>query len=300
VSRYALIGDPVEHSPSPAMLTAAFRAAGLPHTYEAIRVGADELDGAWPRLRDELAGMNVTTPLKERVAARADELSPAARASGSVNTVVFTGGRALGASTDGAGFLAALDHAAARTGGGMGPAVAPGGGEPARAGSSVPPMGEEPSRAVVLGAGGAARAVASALRGRGMRVAVAARRAEASRKLAEELGVETIAFDPGGLADALADASLVVNATPASGADASPVPDTVPLRPGLVVFDLVYRPRRTALLVRAEREGCVTIEGVEMLVEQGARSFELWTGTAAPVDEMRAAALEALAGTGSR
>ena len=286
MSRYALIGDPVEHSPSPAMLTAAFRAAGLRHTYEAIRVGAGELDDAWPRLRRELAGMNVTTPLKEKVAARADELSPAARASGSVNTVVFTGGHALGASTDGAGFLAALDHAAARAGGGTGPAVAPGDGEP--------------SRAVVLGAGGAARAVAAALRGRGMRVAVAARRAEASKKLADELGVEPVAFEPSALAEALADAGLLVNATPASGAGASPVPDGVSLKPGLVVFDLVYRPRRTALLVRAEREGCVTIEGVEMLIEQGARSFELWTGTPAPVDAMRAAALEVVAGEPAR
>ncbi len=269
----ALIGDPVSRSVSPAMQRAAFDAAALDWTYEPVRVSRDELPDAWPRLRDERAGLNVTIPLKEAVIPLLDRLAPDARAAGSVNTVVLGGIEAVGDSTDGAGFLAALERGDAR----------------AR------------RRAVILGTGGAARAVASALRSVGSNVHVLGRNPDAGARIATDLDVGFERWSPpeaGPLAAALDGADLLVNATPVGAGDptASPVPDDVPLHPRVTVFDLVYRPRRTALLERAARQGCVIVEGIEMLIEQGARSFELWTGLPAPVGRMREAAYGALDG----
>lgn len=270
----ALIGDPVSHSASPAMQRAAFAAAGLAMDYTAVRIGAQELVVAFPDLRRRFAGLNVTRPLKEEVLPLLDAVSPAAAGAGSVNTVVFSGGAAQGDSTDGAGFLAAL--------------------------ARVPHP--RVRRALILGTGGAARAVAAALRQNGATVEVAGRNAGAAQRLREHLGVDVIGTDVGSIAAAVRSADLLVNATPV-GAEGGPamstlpatvLPDTVPLHPALVVVDLVYRPRRTPLLERAALAGCRTVEGIEMLIEQGARSFELWTGGRAPVPEMRRAAYAAL------
>jgi shikimate dehydrogenase len=277
-----LIGDPVGHSVSPAMHRAAFAAAGLDGwTYRARRVPPGRLEETWRELRAEghggdgaVAGLNVTIPHKESVIALVDELGPDARKAGSVNTVVMDeDGRALGDSTDGAGFLAALARA----------------------------DGRERRRAAVLGTGGAARAVAAALRGAGSAVVVLGRNADAGQRIAKDLEVR---FEPWSLGDegplrrALRGADLVANATPVGAGDlsASPLPESIALHPGITVFDLVYRPRRTALLERAAAAGCTVVEGIEMLIEQGARSFQLWTGLAAPVDVMRAAAYRTLDG----
>lgn len=264
MASFALIGDPVEHSPSPAIFAAAFEAAGLEHTYEAVRVGRDELAPRWDELRERFAGMNVTTPLKEAVLPLLDGLAPDAREAGSVNTVVLRRGRAKGHTTDGEGFLAALERS-------TGPA---------------PPV------ALVVGSGGAARAVVAALRGRGAEVGVTARDARAAARLAKELDARPVLPDQA--AGFLANADLLVQATPAREGGEFPLLDALPLHARLTVFDLVYRPRRTALLARAEAAGCRTIEGVEMLVEQAARSFELWTAEAPDTDAMRTAALAAL------
>jgi shikimate dehydrogenase len=264
---FALIGDPVASSPSPAMHRAAFRALDLPHDYVAVRVTRNGLREGSPRLLQRYAGLNVTTPLKEAVLPLLDRIDSIAAAAGSVNTVVREAGRTLGHSTDGAGFLAALRAA---------------GGNP-------------PARTVVLGAGGAARAVALALRGAGSTVLLAGRDEEKVERVAAELGVAAVRA--GALPRTVTEAGLLVNATPlgsAAHAHSSPLAHTVPLHPGLIVFDLVIRPRRTALLIRAEAAGCRTVEGVDMLVEQGARSFELWTGRDAPVEVMRRAARKAL------
>lgn len=266
----ALIGDPVAGSLSPRMQRAAFAAAGLDLDYTSVRIGRAELAGAFPGLSRRFVGLNVTRPLKEVVIPLLDVVSAPAAEAGSVNTVVFADGAACGDSTDGTGFLAALSRASP---------------SPVR-------------RALVLGTGGAARAVAAALRGYGAAVAVAGRNTAALERLRVDLGVAPTATDPPALAAAVAAADLLVNATPVGGEpdpSARPLPDAVPLHAGLVVFDLVYRPRRTALLERAAREGCRTVEGIEMLIEQGARSFELWTERCAPVDAMRAAAYAGLA-----
>lgn len=267
----ALIGDPVAQSPSPAMHRAAFRELGLPLDYVAVRVPREDLAVRFPDLRRRFIGLNVTRPLKEAVLALLDRVDPAAARAGSVNTVVFGPDGSAGHSTDGAGFLAAL----------------------ARAGA--PP----PARALVLGTGGAARAVAAALLDAGSSVLVWGRRTEASARLAADLGdgAAPLPPDPALLADALPGCGLLVNATPVGAwpdPAASPLPDGVPLQPGLVVFDLVYRPRRTALLSRAVAAGCLAVEGVAMLVEQGAASLRIWTGREPPTEVMRSAALQAL------
>lgn len=284
-SRVLLIGDPVAHSVSPAMQNAAFRAADLDWTYEAVTVACDGLAGVWTSIETDpsVVGLNVTIPLKEAVV---PHLARVETHEGSVNTIVFdffdadaggaggSGRVAVGHSTDGAGFLAALRRVDGR---------------PRR-------------RAVVLGTGGAARAAAAALRGDGSEVTVLGRNHERGRRLASDLGVgfELWERDAPGAAELLErhldGADLLANATPVGTGDAgaSPLPGGVRLPAEVTVFDLVYRPRRTALLRQAAEQGCRTVEGIEMLIEQGARSFSLWTGRAAPTDVMRDAAYAAL------
>jgi shikimate dehydrogenase len=262
----ALIGDPVSHSVSPAMHAAVFRHAGLDLGYEALTVRRDQLADAFPQLRERFVGLNVTRPLKEAVIPMLDRISPEAERAGSVNTVVF-GANAVGHSTDGAGFMAALRRAGV---------------------SSV-------ARAVVLGTGGAARAVAASLIDDGSRVTVWGRNRKTGERLAADLRVEFFpADDYAALAAALDGADLLVNATPVgTRAGDSPVPsELVPSR--IAVFDLLYRPRWTTLLLQADAAGSLPIHGIDMLIEQGARSFELWTGIDAPVDVMRHAAYAAL------
>ncbi|HEX4744326.1 MAG TPA: shikimate dehydrogenase [Candidatus Limnocylindria bacterium] len=263
--RIALVGDPVSASVSPAMQNAAFRDRGLPFEYEALRIPRGALPARFPALRAGYAGLNVTIPHKEEAARLVDVLEPAARASGSVNTVVFRHGRAFGDSTDGRGFLRALRSAV---------------------------RGREIRSALIVGTGGAARAVAAALAGERMTVRVAGRSADAAARLARDIaGVEVAALD--GLDLVLDDSDLLVSAVPAAAWDDGSLP-RVPFGPELVVFDLAYRPRRTSLLERAAAEGSPTIEGIEMLIEQGALSFLLWTGVEPPRDVMREAAYDAL------
>jgi shikimate dehydrogenase len=273
---FAVVGDPVAHSVSPPMQQAALAQAGLDATYVAERVPGGTLATAWADLALRFAGWNVTRPHKEAALGLVDRVAPESAACGSVNTVVVDDGRTTGRSTDGAGFLDAL--ATVRR-------------EPAR-------------RAVILGTGGASRAVAAALAGGGTDVRLVGRNETAGRSVAAELSSAGAHVEFGGgpdrLAQVLHGADLVVNATPLgdpSMPGRSPIPDDVALdalAPRPVVVDLVYWPRRTPLLERAAAAGCAVVEGIEMLIGQGARSFELWTGLPAPVDAMRAAAYRAL------
>jgi shikimate dehydrogenase len=256
VRTIALIGDPVRNSPSPAMHRAAFEALDLDMDYVVERVRLKKLPRVFDRLRSRYGGLNVTIPLKEAIVPLLDEVRGAARATGSVNTVTFQDGRAIGESTDGEGFLIALR----------------------RAGTPIP------RRAVILGAGGAARAVGGALRASAADVVIAARDPKRGAAAAAAVGGRPIPLSE--LGTELLEADLLVNATPV--ADRFP---PVLLHPGLTVFDLVYRPRVTLLLAAARERGCRTVEGVEMLVEQGARSFEIWTGRRPPEEAMRDAAL---------
>jgi shikimate dehydrogenase len=271
---------------SPAIHAAAFIALRLDLEYVSVRIIRDELAEAFPVLRRRFLGLNVTRPLKEAILPLLDDVSPEAAAAGSVNTVVFRNGRAEGHSTDGAGFLAALERSSASAS----------------------------RRALILGTGGAARAVAAALLKTGAAVLVSGRNAEAGRRLVEDLSaartegagwgdVEFLSAEPLRLAREVELADLLVNATPVGGwpdIDESPLPEEVLLRPVHTVFDLVYRPRRTRLLDRASAAGCRVVEGIEMLIEQGARSFSIWTGLQAPVEVMRRAAYKSVEASHSR
>jgi shikimate dehydrogenase len=253
------------------MHNAAFRALGLDWAYLACEVpgGAvgQALDGARAL---GLGGMSVTLPHKEAAAAEVDELSPEAQALGAVNTVVpLPGGRLRGENTDGRGFLAAL-----------------------AADEGFDPSGR---RCLVVGAGGAARAVVAALGAAGASEVVVvnrtAARAEATAALAAPVGRIGTEHEAGF-------AELIVNATPlglaGAGLDALPV-DPAHVGPGQLVVDLVPNPRVTPLMEAARQRGAKACGGLGMLVHQGALAFELWTGEPAPVDVMRAAAEEALA-----
>jgi shikimate dehydrogenase len=265
----ALIGDPVAESLSPVMHRAAFAAEGMSVDYVAVQVPPGRLALAFPRLRRKHAGMNVTRPLKEEVISLLDELSDEARRAASVNTIELRQGRAIGHSTDVPGFLAALEWA----------------------GTPIP------NRAVVLGTGGAARAVVAALTGIGTAVAISGRDATAAARLAAQMGGEALPPTPQAIGAAVAESDLLVNATPVGGGGngrGSPLPAGVSLHPAMTVCDLVYRPRRTSLLSTARAAGCRTVEGIEMLIEQGARSFQIWFERKAPVEVMRQAAYRAL------
>jgi len=275
VIRTGLLGWPVAHSVSPAMQNAAFQALGLPWRYELLPVPPDELATAVAGLEGRgFRGANVTVPHKEAALALVDEADADGRAIGAVNTLVRRGGGWLGANTDAAGFLAALRE---------------GGFEPAG------------RRALVLGAGGAARAVVYALGQAGCAVIIHNRTAERAVRLCADLGAGVAA--PLAVAPSLTgldlDAmDLLVNATPLGqwpAADALPWPRSLPLPAHWTVFDLVYNPVETRLLARARAAGATPVDGLEMLVHQGARSFRLWTGREAPLEVMRAAARQAVA-----
>ena len=263
-----VIGDPVRHSLSPALHNAAFTACGLDWVFLAFEVRAGRGADAIAAMRTlGLAGLSVTMPHKADVIAACDDVSADAAALFSVNHVRLVGERVFGDSTDGEGFLRSLAEA-----------------EVAVAGC----------RALVVGAGGAARAVAVALARSGARVTCAARRFEA----AEAVAVLTSGA-AASLADIdrlVADADLVVNATPVGMGDdaASPIPESA-FRRDLVVADLVYHPLDTPLLRAAATAGARTVDGLGMLVHQAAIQFEAWTGQAAPVTAMRAGALAELA-----
>jgi shikimate dehydrogenase len=263
-----VIGDPVGHSLSPALHNAAFAACGLDWVYVALPVPRGRGGAAVVAARDlGLAGFNVTMPHKADVAAACHQLTPDAAALASVNTVVIRpDGTALGATTDGEGFLAAL------------------------AGDGIGVAGR---RVLVLGAGGAARAVVLALGRAGAAVTVAARRMEMARAAA--------ALAPGARALGLADAAgsaeaadVVINATPLGMGGEHPPLDPGRLGARHTVVDLIYHPAETPLLAAARVAGARTQNGLPMLVHQAALSFRLWTGVEAPVEVMRAAAEAAL------
>jgi shikimate dehydrogenase len=256
-----VIGDPVAHSRSPAMHNAAFDALGLDWVYVAFPVprgGGAAAVRAVGALG--LAGLNVTMPHKADAADACDDLTPAAAALGAVNTVAIDhAGALIGHSTDGAGFLRALGD------------------------DGVDVSGRP---CLVVGGGGAARAIAHALGDAGADVTVAARRQDQARSAAS--------LAPGGTAVALDDVpvegfDVVVNATPLGMHGEAPPFDPGRLRSGQFVYDTVY-PAETPLLAAARARGARVAGGLGMLVHQGALAFELWTGRAAPLDVMWAAA----------
>lgn len=273
-----VMGDPVRHSLSPVLHNAAFAALGLDWVYVAFPVPAGAAAAALAGARAlGLAGLSVTMPHKAAAAAAVDRLTPVASRLQSVNTVSRVGDDLVGDSTDGAGFLdaMALDQ-------GWSPAG---------------------RRCVVLGTGGAARAVCLALAGAGAaEVAVLGRRAEAVADIRALCGGSGRAAT----VDDVEGADLVVNATPVgmliTSLDGRTVGDELPfaldpgrLGPHQLVVDLVYRPAVTPLITAARARGARAVNGLGMLIHQAAHQLSAWTGMDAPREAMSAAALAALA-----
>jgi shikimate dehydrogenase len=282
--RVGIIGDPLKHSLSPAFQQAAIRHCGQDAVYEVWETPAEGLGKllAWLRETWDAWGANVTVPHKEAVVGLLDRLDPAAERVGAVNTVVAHNGLLTGYNTDVPGFLKALSQDAGFDAAGR--------------------------RVLVLGAGGVARAVVTALAQAGAaQVTIANRtvaRAEALVELARSRGLEARAvdLDDQALRAAGAGASweLVVNATSmgmrhSAAEGESPMPAAL-IPTGALVYDLVYNPPVTPLLEAARAAGARTLSGLSMLVYQGAESFTLWTGMEAPVDVMMSAARQALEG----
>jgi len=265
----AVIGSPIRHSVSPVIHNAAFRALDLDWVFTAFEVapgrGAAAVDGA----RDlGVAGLSVTMPHKADVVRAMDRLTPAAELLGAVNTVVRRGTRELvGENTDGAGFLDAV-----------------------RADEGFDPAGR---RCLIVGAGGAARAVVLALAGAGAAEIVVANRTPAR---AEEAAALAPGVARAGSTDEADGVDLIVNATPQgmAGDQSLPVPAAA-LGPGQLVVDLVYHPALTPLVEAAKERGAAAANGLGMLIHQAAHAFRLWTGEDPPLEVMSASALAELA-----
>jgi len=254
-----VLGFPVRHSRSPAMMNAAFRELGLDWRYFALPVPPGRFAETVRALAASgYRAANVTIPHKVAARELADELSDGARAIGAVNTLILgEDGRVAGDNTDAGGLLDAL---------------------------GAPP----PETALVLGAGGAARAAAWALNNAGARVTIWNRTPGRAAALAKELGVDA--------ADRPGPAELLVNAT-SVGLNPEDSLEGLPLVEARVVVELVYGQTPTPLARWAEERGVRLVDGLEVLIHQGARSFALWTGREAPVEVMRRALVQAASST---
>lgn len=267
----AVIGDPVRHSLSPAIHNAAFEAQGIDGVYVALPVPAGSAPAAVAAMRTfDWFGLSVTMPHKQEVMAACDELTPTAAAVEAVNCVFWHGDTIVGDSTDGEGFIRGL-----------------------AADLQIDPAG---MHCALVGAGGAAKAVAYALADAGAsRLTVVNRTAERASALAALAGSAGVV----GTIEDLASAELVINATPL-GMGSTDLVDQVPfdvdsLRDDAVVSDLIYHPAKTRLLSLAQARGLRYQNGLPMLVHQAVAAFEHWTKTDAPVAAMTAAVQAKLA-----
>lgn len=262
-----LIGYPLRHSLSPKIHAAALKACGLDGNYSLFPIHPDnkqELKDLLDRVRSgEITGLNVTIPHKQTVIEFLDELTPTAKAIGAVNTIYFCENKMIGDNTDAPGFLSDLKKFLAT--------------ESQRNGGL---------NALVLGAGGSARAVVYALVNDGWKVTIAARRVEQAQELVSqfesvnvtEFNLPTFQFS---------NLQLIVNTTPIGmtpNIGASPLPESATLPQDIMIYDLVYNPRETKLVRNACAQGIHATTGLGMLIEQAALAFELWTGCKPPRD----------------
>ena len=270
-----MIGDPIAHSFSPDMHNAAIRALGVDYCYVAFHVKAEGVAAAVEGLRGlGIRGLNVTIPHKVAVIAHADRISEEALAVGAANTLSLEDGELVGYNTDDYGLLTALSRTAA--------------------------LDSLPASCVVLGAGGVARAIVYAL---GMQSAVREitllnRTVERAEKLAADMvkitgkSVQAGPMDPEAQAKSFENAGLVVNATSLGmhpNVDGSPLLDASAVHPDLVLYDTVFNPLETRLMTEFRAAGAPAFGGLDMLVYQGARSFEIWTGIEPPTEVMKQA-----------
>ncbi len=272
--RLGIFGWPVAHSKSPRMHESAANALRIELQYERFEVAPDDLADAVRRKHEMgIDGYNVTVPHKEAIMALIDEVAPAAQAIGAVNTVVRTDGRYVGHNTDAPGLVRSLEEVGVRVG---------------------------DARVVVAGGGGAARAAVVGLANAGANeITVLSRRPEQGEALIESLRTHVeCALDAAPLSEAswyFETATLFVQATsatlesnPGATAFAASLPiDALPA--DAAVVDIVYKPLKTSVLARAEERGLTIVDGLGMLLHQGAIAFEMWTGLEPPLDVMRSA-----------
>ncbi|WP_440952872.1 shikimate dehydrogenase [Methanococcoides sp. FTZ1] len=264
---FGVLGNPIAHSLSPVMHNAAFEALGMDCTYHAFRVEKQNLGDAIKGAKAMgFGGLNLTVPLKE-AATRLIETDPLAARIGAVNTIDFRDG-IRGYNTDGIGARKTLEGAG---------------------------VDIKDKNVLILGAGGAARAIAFTFAEAGAKVNIANRSPERAMHLAAEVGnVNGFGLDI--LDRCLEDTDILINTTTV-GMDPN-IGDTIVtadrMHSGLTVFDIVYNPLRTRLLLEAEAAGARPVTGIMMLVYQGAEAFRIWTGVEPPVDVMKKAVMEAL------
>jgi len=272
---YGLIGDPVDHSLSPAIQNAAFRSVGLNAVYLTFQVRAAELKRAIQGLRSlNVKGFNVTTPHKMAVLRHLDEVETEAAEIGSINTVKNERNVLVGFNTDGEGALKAMLDA------GMSP---------------------DGRTVLLLGAGGAGRVIAYAFAERGCSLQVANRTVSNAKRLARSLhanfglNVKTLTLSRRALKESVTNSDVILNAS-SMGMDGkhNPPIERKWIQADQCVFDIVYRPVQTKLLKDAAFRGASTVSGLDMLVCQGACSFTLWSGKRAPIAEMRRAVAKKL------
>jgi shikimate dehydrogenase len=275
-----IIGDPVEYSLSPAMHNAAFQELNLDFVYVAFRVRKDELREAIVGAKSlDIRGLNVTMPHKSAVMKYLDEIDPTARSIGAVNTILNNKGRLTGYDTDGIGALKALKENGISLNG---------------------------KKLLLLGAGGAGKAIAFYAAQEAEELKILNRTAQKAKDLTEVLRkkfgkkIDGNSLSAKNMRKELEDADIMVNATSVGmhPNDDQSVTDPSWLRPNLCVMDIVYNPIETKLAKDAKSVGAKVVSGIEMLVYQGATSFEIWTGLPAPVKVMKKAILNKLSELG--
>ncbi len=265
VKTYCIIGDPVDHSLSPAMHNAVFKALHLNCTYIAFRIAKDELEAGIQSLRKaNIAGFNVTMPHKVAVMKFLDERDETCLKINAVNTVNNENGKFKGYNTDIHGFIQPLKRRKISLAG---------------------------KTALLMGAGGAARAVLTALADERVgKVIIANRNMARAKEVAQHarklgLNCELVGLDDASKLASKAD--LIVNATPMGMAREPSIIKPTDIRGDSIVYDLVYRPMETGLIQSAKEAGATIVYGYEMLIEQGAKSFEIWKKMEAPRDVMK-------------
>jgi shikimate dehydrogenase len=271
-----VIGDPIEHTLSPIMHNAAFSALGLDYVFLAFKVKTAEVETAVDGMRAlNIRGLNVTMPHKTSIIKHLDRVDLSAQIVNSVNTILNKEKLLFGFNTDGVGALKALKE------------------------NGVQIKGR---KILLLGAGGAARAIAYTLAKEADELAVLNRTVKQAQELAKllqrSLNKKVVAgsLTPKDIQSSIRDSDIIVNATSVGmepRSDESPIPAKL-LRSNMAVMDIVYNPLETKLAKEAKEAGAKVVSGVEMLIYQGAESFNLWTGKAAPVEVMKKAALSHL------
>jgi len=253
---YGVIGNPVRHSLSPVIHNGAFQRMGLNALYLAFEV--HRLDEAIRGIRGlGIRGVSVTTPFKTRIIPFLDQLEDIAEKIKAVNTVSLEEGRLIGYNTDGCGALNALEEEVDLSG----------------------------KRILLLGCGGAARAIAFGLKEQGTQVTIANRTSDHARALAEELGLDYLPLSSLGKLEA----QVVINATSLGMPpleEQTPFPKEL-LQPGMTVMDIVYKPLQTKLLREASEKGCQVIDGLAMLAHQGAAQCQIWTGKKPEIEAIK-------------